>query len=258
MHITPSDHTDDAESDKSETETHSPADAPSTTVLASLPACDASWCQDPAHGYTNPAPSAAATDTAPSSSGGGLSTGSIIGLAVADGVALICLAAFLIWKFTRKRMSDLDDNENTKWPELNDHSGAGNASIHGSVGLRFRWGRRLASGVESLHDTYAVPPLPHLNPNQPYRDDPGAHYDPYHGPVPQVFNDAPQQEWGNEAIPMIQMAVAGCASPGPQAGRISPGPQAAYAAGRASPGPQAAYGGASGRMSPGPQVAYGL
>ncbi|KAJ7649750.1 hypothetical protein FB45DRAFT_701757, partial [Roridomyces roridus] len=102
-------------------------------------------------------------------------------------------------------------------------------------------------------DTYAIPPLPHLNPNQPYRDDPGAYYNPYHGPVPQAFNEGAQQEWGNEVIPMTQMAVAGRASPGPQAGRMSPGPQAAYAAGRASPGPQAAYG----RASPGPQAAYG-
>ncbi|KAJ7621114.1 hypothetical protein FB45DRAFT_928415 [Roridomyces roridus] len=186
-------------------------------------------------------------------------------------------------------MSDFDDNENIKWPELNDHSGTGNASMAplpvtntGRSGFGFDGGEdsrapsrtnTYDTSTADLHheDTYAVPPLPHLNPNQPYRDDPnavGAYYDPYHGPVPQTFNDVPQQEWGHEAIPMTQMAVPGRASSGPQAGRMSPGPQAAYAAGRASPGPQAAYGraspgpqaayGASGRMSPGPQAAYGL
>jgi hypothetical protein len=41
-----------------------------------------------------------------------------------------------------------------------------------------------------------VPPLPHMNPGLggPYRDDPnaqgGAYYDPYHGSVPQTFNEA--------------------------------------------------------------------
>lgn len=44
----------------------------------------------------------------------------------------------------------------------------------------------------SYNDPYAVPPLPHLDPNQPYHDDPsgyGGHYDPYQGPVPQSFHD---------------------------------------------------------------------
>lgn len=72
-----------------------------------------------------------------------------------------------------------------------------------------------------------MPPLPHLNPNQPYRDDPnGEFYDPYNGPVPQTFAEVP----GGEAIPMTQI----------NRGR-SPGPGAAYEAGRQSPGPQAAY-----------------
>lgn len=132
-------------------------------------------------------------------------------------------------------------------------------------------------------DPYAVPPLPHLNPNQPYRDDPagaGAYYDPYHGPVPgTIEHHAPVQEWGGEVIPMTQMG--GRMSPGPHAaygaaepsydqgqqhydynaGRMSPGPHAAYAEpsydhsmGRQSPGPQAPYGG---RTSPGPQAALG-
>lgn len=123
-------------------------------------------------------------------------------------------------------------------------------------------------------DPYAVPPLPHLNPNQPYRDDPNTDfYDPYNGPVPQTFAEAP----GGEAIPMTQINRG--RSPGPgaayEAGRMSPGPQAAYyeggrsspapgraaspapamaLSGRMSPGPGPAL---SGRASPGPQQAYG-
>ncbi|KAJ7435419.1 hypothetical protein B0H11DRAFT_1659511, partial [Mycena galericulata] len=225
-----------------------------------------------------------APSTAPS--GGGLSTGGIIGLAVAGGTALICIAAFFIWKFTRKRMADFDDNENIKWPELNDHSSTGDTHAlpvtnTGRAGFGGDLSRTPsvantynASSVDlNSEDPYAVPPLPHMNPAQPYRDDPAggnapAYYDPYRGPVPQTFNEAvhgaPPPEWGQtEAIPMTQMGRGaspappmmydGRASPGPQAayGRASPGPQAAY--GRSSPGPQAAY---TGRASPGPQAAY--
>jgi hypothetical protein len=99
-----------------------------------------------------------------------------------------------------------------------------------------------------------VPPLPHLNPNQPYRDDPtavgGAYYDPYRGPIPGTIEQGAGQEWSGESIPMTQMN---------RGGRTSPGPNAAYsgegAYGRAlSPGPSTAY---AGRMSPGPHTAYG-
>jgi hypothetical protein len=121
----------------------------------------------------------------------------------------------------------------------------------------------------SGQDPYAVPPLPHLNPNQPYRDDPGTYgqpagyYDPYRGPAPSAFNDAIPGIHGAESIPMTQMASS--RSPAPQLaydmqGRGSPAPQAAMGygvgmddrsrtpipaapgAGRASPGPHAAYG----------------
>lgn len=139
-------------------------------------------------------------------------------------------------------------------------------------------------------DPYAVPPLPHLNPNQPYRDDPGAfggnpaYYDPYRGPVPQAFNDAASidshgHNYGGEAIPMSNLApgavpMAGRRSPGPQlgldpmrsaspqpqmtpqmTGRQSPGPSLAY--GRASPGPNMAFGATTGRQSPAPGAPYG-
>lgn len=127
----------------------------------------------------------------------------------------------------------------------------------------------------AAHDPYAVPPLPHLNPNQPYRDDPeGAYYDPYHGPVPQTFSEGVAHEVGpgGEAIPMTQIHRsrspgaqvgydAGQRSPGAgmaylgDNGRTSPGPAVALS-GRASPGPQITYG-YGGRQSPGPNIAYG-
>lgn len=98
-------------------------------------------------------------------------------------------------------------------------------------------------------DPYAVPPLPHLNPNQPYHDEPGAYgqpagyYDPYRGPVPNTFTD---DGHGAEAIPMTQMAR-----------MRSPGPQVAYdMQGRGSPAPQVPYD-MQGRGSPAPQVAMG-
>ncbi|KAJ7357947.1 hypothetical protein DFH08DRAFT_653592, partial [Mycena albidolilacea] len=259
-------------------------------------------------------PSASSSNTAASDktndddSGGGLSTGGIVGLAVAGGTALICLIGFLVWKLTRKRQLDFDDSENIKWPELNAHGGGGDHALpvtQGAGARGFIDGDDATSRAPSTYaastadfhagqdDPYAVPPLPHMNPGlgAPYRDDPnapgGAYYDPYHGPVPQTFNEgvhgAPPADWGGEAIAMTQMgraspgpammyagdgrtgspapmmyADARTGSPGPQAayatGRASPGPGPAYNTGRASPGPQAAYGG--GRASPGPQGAY--
>ncbi|KAJ7193907.1 hypothetical protein GGX14DRAFT_587239 [Mycena pura] len=227
------------------------------------------------------------------SSSSSIGKGGIIGLAVAGGVAVLFLIAFFVWKFTSKRKGGFDDTEDIKWPELNTHSGEGDTHpvpVHNTGRSGFDTSGDLsrvpsaantfgaASSVD-LHgdDPYAVPPLPHLNPNQPYRDDPNAMspggYDPYRGPVPQTINEAngpPPPEWGQtEAIPMTQMS--GRMSPGPQAayagaGRTpSPGPQMAYN-GRASPGPQQAYGRASpapqaaaayGRASPGPVAAYG-
>lgn len=243
--------------------------------------------------------SAAPATTSQSSdddSDGGLSTGSIIGMSVAAGVAVLGIIGFFVWKFTRKRFSDFDDSkhpclsmcagqiypqcdrpdEAIKWPELNTH--AGNDGINNSAQNVGRAGidtgsEANLSRIESTsnystpdfgsgaHDPYAVPPLPHLNPNQPYRDDPSpAHgfYDPYRGPVPGTIESG-TSDWQPEAYPMTQLGGApGRASPAPDFhggmyGRASPAPQVAYG-GRASPGPQAAYGG---RASPGPQAVYG-
>jgi len=168
-------------------------------------------------------------------------------------------------------------DEAIKWPELNAHSGGTADShplpVHNTGRSGFDTGSEVSLSranstsnystpdIGVSHDPYAVPPLPHLNPNQPYRDDPSGstgYYDPYRGPVPNTLEHG--TDWPGEAIPMTQMA-------GANAGRMSPA-QAAYGAGRVSPGPQMAYGGRSspahqapyapGRMSPGPQAAYGL
>lgn len=66
------------------------------------------------------APSASSTASSDSSggpggSGGGLSPGSIIGLSVAGGVALIGIVGFVVWKLTRKRFSDFDDSKITHY-----------------------------------------------------------------------------------------------------------------------------------------------
>jgi hypothetical protein len=200
----------------------------------------------------------------------------------------------------------LVSDEAIKWPELNTHGGdshplpvnnTGRAGFETSpeAGAESRAGYAPSTATASTAelnpvggDPYAVPPLPHLNPNQPYRDDPNAYYDSYHNPLPNPYHDGTSADghmhggWAPEAIPMTQMApgrsrspgpqlsydmgVAGRQSPGPQAGRMSPGPQA----GRMSPGPNAALGyapaaygaGPPGAMeravSPGPAQAYGL
>ncbi|KZT40033.1 hypothetical protein SISSUDRAFT_1060688 [Sistotremastrum suecicum HHB10207 ss-3] len=252
---------------------------------------------------TDTSTSPAATSSAPSDdgSGDGIKTSTIIGLSVAGGVAVLGIVAFIIWKLTRKRFSDFDvDGEAIKWPELTHESHAlptratGRAGIDddGGVGTGldrndsalFSGTSTAAASMTDLHhsnDPYAVPPLPQFDPNQPYRDDPGAYhgqdayYDPYRGPVPQTIYDPAAAP---ETIPMNTYSAPGYAppagyartgSPGPRSrspgpiqaygvdnGRRSPGPGAAYGMdpGRRSPGPGAAYGG---RQSPGPAMAYG-
>lgn len=184
-------------------------------------------------------------------------------------------------------------DEAIKWPDLNNH-GTGNTDSHplpvkntGRAG--FDTGSEADLSLSHNYSTpdfnpnagvdpYAVPPLPHLNPNQPYRDDVTSvtgYYDPYRGPVPGSIEQGPtSSEWGSEAIPMTQMSTG--------TGRMSPAPQVAYGAtaalppqmdissaaaydmtGRQSPGPYAAYAASGvagqqlgGRISPGPQLAY--
>jgi hypothetical protein len=53
--------------------------------------------------------SASSRPVPPPSDSSGLGTGSIIGLSVAGGVALIGIIAFFVWKFTRKQ-KDFDDS----------------------------------------------------------------------------------------------------------------------------------------------------
>lgn len=178
-------------------------------------------------------------------------------------------------------------DEAIKWPELNAHNNDVHALPTNSTG-RSGFGPEndsdvnltrapspgayansiAASSVPEMYgagDPYAVPPLPHLNPNQPYHDEPGAygqpagHYDPYRGPVPNTFTDPMADGHGAEVIPMTRIR--------------SPGPQMAYdMQGRSSPAPQAAMGYASmdersrtpnaaalgaGRASPSPHPGYG-
>lgn len=181
-------------------------------------------------------------------------------MSVAGGIALIGVIAFIIWKLTRKRFSEFDDNEAIKWPELNSHgkpdahvmpvNNTGRAGFEtGSEASLSRINSDNYSTPDFINgsgpDPYAVPPLPHLNPNQPYRDEPAGptgYYDPYRGPIPGTIEHE-GVDWSGEVIPMTQMG-ARTMSPAPSAaftmdtGRQSPGPR------RASPGPQVAYGGA--------------
>jgi len=204
-----------------------------------------------------------------------VSTSTIVGLSVAGGVAALGVIAFFIWKFTRKRFSDLEDNEEIKWPELNAHNepaglssartgdtgfGAGAAGgdiLRADSRAGTYEGSLAATSTTELYaagahqDPYAIPPLPQFNPNQPYRDDPNAFYDPYRGPVPETFDGS-----NAEAIPMTQFSGARARSPGPGAayGAPPPGPGAAYGA---PPPAVGGYGYPDGRSrSPGPAV-YG-
>lgn len=172
-------------------------------------------------------------------------------------------------------------DEAIKWPELNAHgeepthalptNRTGGAGFETSSQVNLtrpdsRAGSVAASAagssvdLYSSRDPYAVPPLPHLNPNvtQPYRDDPsGAYYD----------NDPYATAPPSEAIPMTQINRSRSPAPpmgyGYADGRVSPGPQQALGVDpRArSPGPGALYAGTpapqAGRMSPGPGMAYG-
>jgi len=61
---------------------------------------------------TSSTPTPTPDEQSPDSGSSGLGTGSIIGLSVAGGIALLGIVAFFIWKFTRKRRSaTYDDGE---------------------------------------------------------------------------------------------------------------------------------------------------
>jgi len=169
-----------------------------------------------------------------------------------------------------------------KWPDLNSENHVSGQDTHAGIqgstdgaslrdpSFRGAYGDGGLGASQSqvdlyAADPYAVPPLPHLNPNQPYRDDPvaGTYHDSFNPPAFHESRPSSPSIRG-EAIPMNQ--INRTKSPGPQgalppayAGRQSPGPQDAYGVGygRQSPGPQDAYGGGYGRRSPGPLDAYG-
>ncbi|KZT02265.1 uncharacterized protein LAESUDRAFT_763021 [Laetiporus sulphureus 93-53] len=246
--------------------------------------------------------STSATSGGGSDGNSSVNTGTIVGLSVAGGVALIGVVAFAIFKFSRKKyLDEYDDGEAIKWPELGTHgesphalpthrTGGAGFDTSSEVNLVARPDSRAGSIAPSAaastvdlygvpHDPYAVPPLPHLNPNvvtgtgaggaQPYHDDPSSgYYDPYNGPVPHTLE--------GEAIPMTQIGGSRARSPGPamamsmgMGGRASPAPPGGMGmgmGGRASPAPGMGMGGRaspapsmgmSGRASPGPQMAMG-
>ncbi|KAI6042556.1 hypothetical protein EDC04DRAFT_2968456 [Pisolithus marmoratus] len=301
---TQSSHTSTTAAASTTTQQPSTTQAASTTQASSTPASITTQgpSADPATSQKSTVVGTVATDSAGdlvtsvitvacilcAYSDSGIGTGTIIGLSVAGGVAAIAIICFFIWKLTRKRFSDFDDNEAIKWPELNSHSGGGGGGdVHalptnstGRAGFGAENDSDLnlarppspggayaqsitASSVSGAQDPYAVPPLPHLNPNQPYRDDPGTYgqpgfYDPYRGPIPNTFGEG-LVDPGVEAIPMTQMART--RSPGPQIaydmhGRASPSPQAGY--GYGGIGERSASPALSGTRSPAPHVApYG-
>jgi hypothetical protein len=171
----------------------------------------------------------------------------------------------------------LPSDEAIKWPELNSHDAAGAPlPTNRTGGAGFDTGGAALSRSNSrnggyassvaatsttelypaaAHDPYAVPPLPQFNPNQPYRDDPNAFYDPYGGPIPPTFDHAA----AGEAIPMTQLA--GRRSPGPGAaygyGQEVAAPSFGYADGRAASPAPAAGGYGDRARSPGPGMAMG-
>jgi hypothetical protein len=59
---------------------------------------------------TSTSPTATPTSKDPSDESSGLGTGSIIGLSVAGGIALLGIVAFFVWKFTRKHRSNTYDD----------------------------------------------------------------------------------------------------------------------------------------------------
>ncbi|KAG8923640.1 hypothetical protein FRC01_012534 [Tulasnella sp. 417] len=244
---------------------------------------------------TNPGTATSSSASASSTSGGddngGVGTKSIAGIVVAGSLAVIGIAGFIWWKLSKKRFSGLEDtDDNFKWPDLNE-----NTAMQPLPGRAesVRGGRDGALDSSQSESTHAKPyydnqsamssavdlsrgPMEHAQ-TAPYYDNPpsqhpnyqhntygaasdaaSGYYDPYSGPVPEVFS--PQTATGPSFA-----ADAGRRSPGPNAAydaggygprAASPGPNAAYAPRSASPGPNVAYGGPR-AASPGPNMAYG-
>ncbi|KAG8998444.1 hypothetical protein FRB90_012301 [Tulasnella sp. 427] len=226
--------------------------------------------------------SASPSSTDASNDNSGVGGKSIAGIVVAGVLAILGIGGFIWWKMSKKRFSGLEDTEdNFKWPDLNENTAmqplpgraesvrGGHDAAGGTTQSELSHGKPYydnQSAISSAADL-SRGPVEHAQ-STAYYDNPNYHgassdaasgyYDPYSGPVPEVFS--PQAATG----PTFAMD-AGRRSPGPNnaydasgyGGRTaSPGPNAAYAPRSGSPGPNVAYG-APRAASPGPNVAYG-
>ncbi|KAF5332098.1 hypothetical protein D9611_008149 [Ephemerocybe angulata] len=228
----------------------------------------------------SPSSDAANSNDANAKKSGGVSPGAIIGISVAAGLAFFGMIGFLIWRYSKRRnqFSSFLGNDDIKWPDFDSHggnvetshplpvretgrSGFETSPTPGSNGLMDieNYSSAELSSHGGSQDPYAVPPLPHLNPNQPYLDDPTAasgYYDPKHGPVSEAQLIEHGSEWQGGVPPDMTQLPPGL---GYTAERMSPGPYAAYGGGEhmgraASPGPLVAYG--EGRVSPESSAAH--
>ncbi|KAG8951321.1 hypothetical protein FRC04_006561 [Tulasnella sp. 424] len=234
--------------------------------------------------------SASASSTDASDDSGGVGTKSIAGIVVAGSLAVIGIGAFIWWKMSKKRFSGLEDtDDNFKWPDLNENTamqplpgraesvrggrdGALDSQSESTHAKPYYDNQSAISSAadlsrgpvehapSSLYYDHPPPQYPtyQQNPHPATSDAASGYYDPYSGPVPEVFS--PQTATGPGFA-----ADAGRRSPGPNSAydasgygprAASPGPNAAYAPRSASPGPNVAYGGPR-AASPGPNMAYG-
>ncbi|KDN35775.1 hypothetical protein RSAG8_11337, partial [Rhizoctonia solani AG-8 WAC10335] len=172
---------------------------------------------------------------------GGVSQSTVIGLAVTGSIAGLLIVLLIVWKLTRNRFSDLDENDDDaiKWPELHKDSAA-------MTPIPARPSTR-AAGTETstLGGDFDTQSAAHSAADltyQPYSDDPGygarpAYYDPYGGapgaaktyPSPPGSHDGEHKTWGAAADAQYYEVPRG-QSPGPNAVArgASPAPPMAY------------------------------
>ncbi|KAG8690827.1 hypothetical protein FRC08_010345 [Ceratobasidium sp. 394] len=161
---------------------------------------------------TKPASAVGPSSTSNDSESKPISKGTIIGLGVTGGIAVLIVVLLIVWKLTNKRFSDLEDtgDDAIKWPELNKDSAAMTPLPARPTGR---------SGVEtSALDDFDSQSAAHSTADltgthyQPYSDDPGygarpQYYDPYGGAAaaarpyasPPGSHDGDHKNWGGPA-----------------------------------------------------------